>query len=125
MALETSLKQGSYNMKVDKVNKTFTINFNGFFDEEIVKEFFGSYLENTKTMNVGETTLILDGTELKTSTQGILNSLEEAFKLYTAFKKIYLINPKLAVAKIQLARVARAANVDKVFEFVNSASEIA
>lgn len=106
-----------YEISVDKVKKTFTINVGGFFDETEGKKFVDEYAQKTNQVNPYEYSLIICGENLAVSKPEMLPVLKSVFEMYKGsnFNKSFGTLPESTISAMQLQRVARETNFDITF----------
>lgn len=107
-----------FEMKVDSQKKAFVIKVGGFFQEEEAKKFLEAYNKNINSFKASEYCLVLVADELSVSKPEMIPALENIVNLYksSGFKSYYSTEPKLAVTKMQLKRVASNCKMNINFE---------
>lgn len=107
-----------FEMKVDSQKKAFIIKVGGFFQEEEAKRFMENYNKNVNSFKASEYSLILVADELSASKPEMIPALENIVGLYksSGFKNYYSTDPKLAITKMQLKRVANNCGMNIIFE---------
>jgi hypothetical protein len=97
----------------------------GFISPDEAKSFVDEYESIIKNLDTKNTCLILDGRELKASTQDMLPMLQGCFQLYMRddFKKVFMINFVSSVTNSQVARVAKEIGFTERYEMVSSVEE--
>lgn len=107
-----------FEMKIDSQKKAFIIKVGGFFQEEEAKKFLEDYNKSVNSFKASEYSLVLIADELSASKPEMIPALEGIVKLYksSGFKSHYSTDPKLAVTKMQLKRVANNCGMDIAFE---------
>lgn len=96
-------------MEIDRSKKLFTINASGFFSKKESEDFLTEYKSKTKQLNPKEFTMIVNGRDLKTSTQDVAEQLKDVMKLYAKdpFKKKILVQQASTVGKMQTQRLCK------------------
>ncbi len=108
--------------KFEEKGNAVVITVGGFFTPEEAKTFIGEYESLVKRLDTKSTSLILDGRELKASTQEMIPMLQGCMQLYMRdnFKKVFMIEFDSSVTNSQVARVAREIGFDKRYEMASS-----
>lgn len=101
---------GIFMYKFEKKGNSLVVTVSGFFTPEEAQAYIADYEKTLKTLKPEETNLILDGKELKASTQEMLPLLEACMNMYVRdkFKKIYMVKFASAVTNSQVARLGKA-----------------
>lgn len=120
MAFNVSTSE--YSIQSDTNNVTIT--FNGFLKADNIPHFLKDYDSLKSSIDVKNTTLILNGKTLKAFPKELEGNLAKLYEDYTVFKKIYIINPDQMVTKMQIQRVLRTAHIENHFQFVDSVTNI-
>lgn len=115
------VEHGKYS--IDKKGDRVIISCKGFADKNNVSDFLRDYENLKKSVNVHETTLIVDGTDLKVFPKEVESDLAKLYADYAKFKKLYVIMSKDVVSKLQLQRVLKGANLMEKVKFINSVDE--
>lgn len=104
-------------IEVIESKKVLLIQLEGFSAKEAAVSFVDEYNEAVAKIKGKGYTLIVDSTNLSTFKPEILPILEKCYKLYmsSGFNKIFMVNPKQAVCKMQLNRVAKTTNFTGIF----------
>lgn len=105
---------GSFNIKVDKVNKVFYAEVEGTFAPEDGQASIVAYTQAVSDIVVPEYEIDIDCVNLNVSSPDSLPLLEGCFALYKkdGFKKVKLHIAKNPILKMQLARAARTVQLD-------------
>lgn len=111
--------------KIDLQEKAILITVGGFFSQDEATSFIGDYEEKIKSIDTKSTSLILDGRELKASTQDMLPMLQGCMELYIrdGFKKVFMINFDSSVTNSQVNRIAKNIGFDQRYQMVPSVEE--
>lgn len=95
--------------KFEKKGNCLVVTVSGFFTPEEAQAYITDYEKTVKTLKPEETNLILDGKELKASTQEMLPMLEACMNMYVRdkFKKIFMVKFASAVTNSQVSRLGK------------------
>lgn len=115
-----------YTMEIKSKERIFLITMSGFMTEEESLAYIKEYKEKIKSINSSEYNIVVDGKELKTTSQKLIGLIQEAQNLIanTPFKQRYSIMPKSTISTSQIKRVS---SENKVFDdtiFVESYEEV-
>lgn len=111
--------------KFEPKGNALLVTVGGFITPEEGKSFIEEYESIIKSLDTKNTSLILDGRDLKASTQEMLPMLQGCMMLYMRdnFKKVFMINFASSVTNSQVARVAKEIGFDSKYEMVPSVEE--
>jgi len=121
--MEKTINQANYSFTKDDSKKKVRVDLNGFFGLEDIEQFLKDYESLKKSIDVKNTTLILNGKDLKAFPREAEGNLAELYKDYSTFKKVYITTAQ-AVTKMQVQRVLKTNNLESHFEFVADAESI-
>jgi len=108
--------------KMESRPGVFIITVSGFIKEDEAHAFINDYKATIKKIVPSQTSLILDGSKLATSSQDMLPILESCLKMYVAdnFKEIYLTEFELATTTMQLRKL----NADQFFNRIKMVKSV-
>lgn len=111
--------------KFEHKGKSILVTVGGFITTDEAKSFIEEYETVIKSLDTKNTYLILDGRDLKASTQEMLPMLQGCMMLYMRdnFKKVFMINFASSVTNSQVARVAKEIGFDSKYEMALSIEE--
>lgn len=106
-----------------RAENTLLVTVGGFFTPEEGENFVKEYTKNVAAVRPSNYKLIVESVELAASSQAQLPALEYCLQMYMkdGFNKIVMVNPKSAISKIQLQKLAR--NMNFKGDFVNTLPE--
>jgi len=106
-----------YTMKTDNSKKRFIIGLKGFFQAEQAGQFLEDYQATLSKFNTSGYSFLLDCSKLSVIKQELLPILKQCCQLYisSGFKKIVLIEPEGATAKMQVKRIAIETGLTAIF----------
>lgn len=122
--MEKKTNQANYSIKRDDSQKNVIIDINGFFGPDDINVFLKDYENLKKSIDFKNTTLILNGKDLKAFPREVEGNLAELYKDYSTFKKVYMTIPAQIVTKMQVQRVLKSNNLTAYFEFVEKVEDI-
>ena len=106
-------------MKIENIvsKKVLLIELEGFAQTETAVNFVEEYNKAVSKIKGKGYTLIVDSSNLSTFKPDILPILANCYKLYMSsdFVRIFMINPKQGICKMQVQRVAKNTNFSGVF----------
>lgn len=120
MALNVNNQEYSIQSSNDKV----IITFNGFLKPDNIPNFLKDYNALKSSVDLKNTILILNGKTLKAFPRELESNLAKLYTDYTAFKKIYIVNPDQIVTKMQIQRVLRTEHIESHFQFIDSVADV-
>jgi hypothetical protein len=101
--------KGTFDVNQDK--KIYRINLEGFAEAETTTKAVDGLIEKLNGFPVADWSIVIDCQNLSTFKPDILPILARCYKdIYEKFGKAVLINPKKAVGRSQLQRIARETN---------------
>ena len=111
--------------KIDLKEKTLLITMGGFFTPDEAKSFIDDYEKTVSSMDTKGISLILDGSELKASTQDMLPMLQQCMEMYMRdnFKKVIVLDFDSSVTNSQITRVAKSIGFDQRYQMVATLDE--
>ncbi|MFW6022256.1 MAG: hypothetical protein ACOCQW_01915 [Halanaerobiaceae bacterium] len=101
-----------YLMENNSNKKKFYVKVCDFFQEKDAENFIRDYNNIVKKLNPGEYKLIIDSSELKTSSEEIISKLQECLKFYMKdnFSEVIMINPEDSSSRMQLHQLTKSIN---------------
>lgn len=121
ISIDTNL---GYLIERKDAEKKVIIHFEGFVKPEMVENYLRAYEALKKSVDPKNTILLLNGKTLKPFPRELEGNLKNLYTDYTVFKKIYIVTPEQAVAKMQIQRVLKSANIENHFEFIESVNDV-
>lgn len=93
----------------DSAKKILYVSLEGFVSSEAAKKVLNNYKDIISIVNVRETSLLIDCTNIGVFQQDAITSLEKLYKLYmdTGFKNIVLIKSQNPIQSMQLSKAAK------------------
>lgn len=90
----------------------------GSFSEDEANSFLAEYQQKVKTLDVKNTTLILNATELKVLPQDMMPLLEKCMELYMkdGFKNVFILDFASAITNSQIKRIAKTIGFDQRYQ---------
>lgn len=103
-----------YTITVNEGKKAFVVETRGFFGEEEGKNFLKEYQEKVGSINPKRYSFIICGKDLKTSSQDMIDILNNCLKMYkdSGFKDYYTTKPVSAVSWMQLQKLLKENRLD-------------
>jgi methyl-accepting chemotaxis protein len=100
------------------------IKFYGFLTDESMQQYILDYTNLKKSVNVGNTILVLDAKKLSVFPQEAEDDLGKFYCDYTNFKRVYMIIKDNKASKKQFERVWTKYGILNKFHFINSLEDI-
>lgn len=103
-----------YTITINNEKKAFVVETKGFFGEEDGENFLKEYKNKVSSINPKNYNFIICGKDLKTSSQDMIDTLNNCLKMYKAsgFKDYYTTKSKSAVAWMQLQKLLKENQLD-------------
>ena len=115
-----------YDMKIDKIKKTFILSAQGFFKVEDGNSFLNDYNRLVKTFPTTNYSLIIDVSELKASSPEVAAILHQVVVRYmeVPFKRRFLVTQGSPVTLSQFKRLGKGVKgFNESVEYVNDQKE--
>lgn len=107
-----------YSMKIDETKKVFSIVVSGFITEDEAAAYMIDYKKHSESIHCPSYTLLLDGSEMKASKQGMLDGLKALIQSYVddQYKEILFVQVESPTARSQMRRIDVLMNNVRIIE---------